>query len=90
MMKFFISTAATGLLLLSTTSVSLATGDYYEGASRQSHRLAPDRIQTGSTSYGYSSGGQMLFGNTSRDNRKIDDTVHLDSGDYYEGASRPR
>lgn len=89
MMKFLVSTAVGTILLLSAATSSLAAGDYYEGASKDGGRSATDRIQTNSTSYGYSSDGRGPFGSTSRDNRQIGDAVTLDSGDYYEGASRP-
>lgn len=89
MMKFLVSTAVGAVLVLSATSPSHAAGDYYEGASKDGSRSV-DRVQTNSTSYGYSTGSdRTLFGNTSRDNRQMGDATTLDSGDYYQGAIRP-
>lgn len=89
MIKFLVSTAVGAMLVLSATSSSHAAGDYYEAASKDGARSV-DRLQTNSTSYGYSTGSdRALFGNTSRDNHQMGDATTVDSGDYYQGATRP-
>ncbi|MGW9232990.1 hypothetical protein ACWGPT_19200 [Pseudorhizobium sp. NPDC055634] len=90
MLKFLVSTAVTGLIILAPATATLAEGEYYEGASKDVSRSVRDTFQTNSTTYGYANGeGRSLFGKTSRDNRQIGDRVTVDSGDYYQGASRP-
>ncbi|WP_117193444.1 hypothetical protein [Rhizobium terrae] len=79
------------LLLASAvlTTPAFAEGEYYEGVQRQSPIEAVSPMQNtlgdhSRTFYFPGSDATALASKTSRDNRKIGD-----SGDYYEGVSRP-
>jgi hypothetical protein len=79
------------LLLASATlsTPALAEGDYYEGVQRQSpaEAVSPGRNTLGDhskTFYFPRSNTGSVASNTSLNDREISD-----SGDYYEGVSRP-
>jgi hypothetical protein len=89
MTRIFLSTAIAALLASATFAVpALAEGDYYEGASKSggaSPRSANPLRADSTRTFGYpNQSGQSVFGKTTRDDRRA-----VDSGDYYEGASRP-
>ena len=86
-----IKTTSITFLLVSAAlaTPALAEGDYYEGVQRQSpvEAVSPGRNSLGDhskTFYFPKSDAGSFAWNTTRDDRKIGD-----SGDYYEGVSRP-